>query len=38
MGSTHVGQIDVMVAGMISVANVKAKVRHVAVLVNPQQS
>jgi hypothetical protein len=38
MGSAHVGQIDVVVAGMIPVANVEAKVRHAAVLVAPQQS
>jgi hypothetical protein len=34
MGGAHVGQIDVMVAGMIPVANVEAKVRHAAVLVD----
>jgi hypothetical protein len=34
MGSAHVGQIDIMVAGMIPVANVEAKVRHAAVLVD----
>jgi hypothetical protein len=33
MGSAHVGQIDVVVAGMIPVANVEAKVRHAAALV-----
>src|SRR5450631_758669 len=32
MGGAHVGQIDVMVAGMIPVANVEAKVRHAAAL------
>ena len=37
MGSAHVGQIDVVVAGMIAVANVEAKARHAAVLVVPQQ-
>jgi hypothetical protein len=37
MGSARVGQIDVVVAGMIPVANVEAKVRHAAVLVAPQQ-
>ena len=37
MGSAHVGQIDVVVAGMIPVANVEAKVRHAAAPVAPQQ-
>ena len=37
MGSARVGQIDVVVAGMIPVANVEAKVRHAAVPVAPQQ-
>jgi len=37
MGSAHVGQIDVVVAGMIPVPNVEAKARHAAVLVAPQQ-
>jgi hypothetical protein len=37
MGSAHVGQLDVVVAGMIPMANVEAKVRHAAVLVAPQQ-
>jgi hypothetical protein len=34
MGSARVGQIDIMVAGMIPVANVEAKVRNAAVLVD----
>jgi hypothetical protein len=37
MASAHVGEIDVVVAGMIAVANVEAKVRHAAVLMAPQQ-
>src|ERR1700720_773643 len=37
MGDAHVGQIDVMVAGMIPVANVEAKVLHAAAPVAPQQ-
>ena len=38
MGSARVGQIDVVVAGMIPVANVEAKVRHTAVVfVAPQK-
>src|ERR1700676_2276544 len=37
MGGAHVGQIDVMVAGMIPVANVEAKVLHAAAPVAPQQ-
>jgi hypothetical protein len=37
MGGAHVGQIDVVVAGMIPVANVEAKVRHAAAPVAPQQ-
>src|ERR1700681_2096037 len=36
-GRRHVGQIDVVVAGMIPVANVEAKVRHAAAPVAPQQ-
>ena len=32
MGSARVGQIDVVVARMIPVANVEAKVRHTAVV------
>jgi hypothetical protein len=37
MGSARVGQIDVVVAGMIPVASVEAKARHAAVFVASQQ-
>jgi hypothetical protein len=36
VSSAHVGQIDVVVAEMIPVTNVEAKVRHAAVLMIPQ--
>ena len=36
MGSALVGQIDVMVAGIIAVANVEAKIRHAAVPCGPE--
>lgn len=37
MGSARVGQIDLVVAGMIPVANVEAEVRRAAAFVAPQQ-